>query len=143
MLSVPTHPPFSASLHVWLLLHLGQVCRRKRVQLGSTRFVLSFSGPFFSPASSFLSFEFAPSLPPSRLTCPKSSIIFYSWFLATDLQFFFLLSPRTSPLILFVLGHQGGVAFGKNPAGKLFLDWFGENLVRTEGTREGGNLGWM
>lgn len=40
-------------------------------------------------------------------------------------------SPSLPPSLF--LGHQGGVAFGKNPAGKLFLDWFGENLVRREG----------
>ncbi|KAM3572407.1 hypothetical protein VYU27_005582 [Nannochloropsis oceanica] len=38
-------------------------------------------------------------------------------------------------------GHQGGVAFGKNPAGKLFLDWFGENLFRSDMGIERTNLG--
>jgi arginine decarboxylase len=38
-------------------------------------------------------------------------------------------------------GHQGGVAFLKSPVGRLFFDFFGENLFRTDMGIERGALG--
>lgn len=38
-------------------------------------------------------------------------------------------------------GHQGGVAFTKTPAGRIFFDFFGENLFRVDTGIERGNLG--
>jgi len=38
-------------------------------------------------------------------------------------------------------GHQGGVAFLKSPVGKLFFDFYGENLFRTDMGIERGALG--
>lgn len=38
-------------------------------------------------------------------------------------------------------GHQGGVAFTKHPAGRIFFDFFGENLFRTDTGIERGGLG--
>jgi arginine decarboxylase len=38
-------------------------------------------------------------------------------------------------------GHQGGIAFTKSPVGRVFFDFFGENLFRTDSGIERGNLG--
>lgn len=38
-------------------------------------------------------------------------------------------------------GHQGGVAFTKTPAGRIFFDFFGENLFRADTGIERGGLG--
>ncbi|SNB71337.1 arginine decarboxylase [Arboricoccus pini] len=38
-------------------------------------------------------------------------------------------------------GHQGGIAFTKSPAGRVFYDFFGENLFRTDSGIERGSLG--
>jgi arginine decarboxylase len=38
-------------------------------------------------------------------------------------------------------GHQGGVAFLKSPVGRLFFDFYGENLFRTDMGIERGALG--
>ena len=38
-------------------------------------------------------------------------------------------------------GHQGGVGFTKNPAGKKFYDFYGENLFRTETGIERSSIG--
>ncbi|HSC67668.1 MAG TPA: Orn/Lys/Arg decarboxylase N-terminal domain-containing protein, partial [Cellvibrio sp.] len=38
-------------------------------------------------------------------------------------------------------GHQGGVAFLKSPVGRIFFDFFGENLFRTDMGIERGALG--
>src|SRR5918995_1463766 len=38
-------------------------------------------------------------------------------------------------------GHQGGVAFLKSPVGRVFFDFFGENLFRTDMGIERGALG--
>jgi arginine decarboxylase len=38
-------------------------------------------------------------------------------------------------------GHQGGIAFAKSPVGRVFFDFFGENLFRTDSGIERGNLG--
>lgn len=39
-------------------------------------------------------------------------------------------------------GHQGGVAFTKTPQGRIFFDFFGENLFRTDtGIERSGELG--
>ncbi|MEE2025851.1 Orn/Lys/Arg family decarboxylase [Alkalimonas mucilaginosa] len=38
-------------------------------------------------------------------------------------------------------GHQGGIAFTKTAIGRIFFDFFGENLFRTDGGIERGNLG--
>jgi len=38
-------------------------------------------------------------------------------------------------------GHQGGVAFTKLPAGRMFFDFYGENLFRTDMGIERGQLG--
>ncbi len=38
-------------------------------------------------------------------------------------------------------GHQGGIAFTKSPAGRVFFDFFGENLFRTDSGVERGSLG--
>jgi arginine decarboxylase len=38
-------------------------------------------------------------------------------------------------------GHQGGVAFLKSPVGRLFFDYFGENLFRSDMGIERGALG--
>ncbi|HEY6644083.1 Orn/Lys/Arg decarboxylase N-terminal domain-containing protein [Povalibacter sp.] len=38
-------------------------------------------------------------------------------------------------------GHQGGVAFLKSPVGRLFFDFYGENLFRTDMGIERGSLG--
>jgi arginine decarboxylase len=38
-------------------------------------------------------------------------------------------------------GHQGGVAFTKTPAGRIFFDLFGENLFRADTGIERGGLG--
>jgi arginine decarboxylase len=40
-------------------------------------------------------------------------------------------------------GHQGGVAFLKSPVGRVFFDFFGENLFRTDMGIERGALGSM
>ena len=38
-------------------------------------------------------------------------------------------------------GHQGGVAFLKSPVGRVFFDYYGENLFRTDMGIERGALG--
>ncbi|HEX2494567.1 MAG TPA: Orn/Lys/Arg decarboxylase N-terminal domain-containing protein, partial [Steroidobacter sp.] len=38
-------------------------------------------------------------------------------------------------------GHQGGVAFLKSPVGRVFFDFYGENLFRTDMGIERGQLG--
>ena len=38
-------------------------------------------------------------------------------------------------------GHQGGIAFTRSPAGRVFFDFFGENLFRTDSGVERGSLG--
>lgn len=38
-------------------------------------------------------------------------------------------------------GHQGGIAFTKSAVGRVFFDFFGENLFRTDGGIERGSLG--
>jgi arginine decarboxylase len=38
-------------------------------------------------------------------------------------------------------GHQGGIAFTKSPVGRVFFDFFGENLFRADSGIERGNLG--
>jgi arginine decarboxylase len=38
-------------------------------------------------------------------------------------------------------GHQGGIAFTRSPVGRVFFDYFGENLFRTDSGIERGNLG--
>ena len=38
-------------------------------------------------------------------------------------------------------GHQGGTAFLKSPVGRVFFDFFGENLFRTDMGIERGALG--
>jgi arginine decarboxylase len=38
-------------------------------------------------------------------------------------------------------GHQGGIAFTKSPVGRVFFDFFGEDLFRTDSGIERGNLG--
>ena len=38
-------------------------------------------------------------------------------------------------------GHQGGVAFLKSPVGRVFFDFYGENLFRTDMGIERGSLG--
>lgn len=38
-------------------------------------------------------------------------------------------------------GHQGGIAFTKSPLGRVFFDFFGENLFRTDVGIERGSLG--
>ncbi len=40
-------------------------------------------------------------------------------------------------------GHQGGVAFLKSPVGRIFFDFYGENLFRTDMGIERGALGSM
>ena len=38
-------------------------------------------------------------------------------------------------------GHQGGIAFTRSPAGRVFFEFFGENLFRTDSGVERGSLG--
>ena len=38
-------------------------------------------------------------------------------------------------------GHQGGIAFTRSPAGRVFFDFFGENLFRSDSGVERGSLG--
>ncbi|SDH12272.1 arginine decarboxylase [Pseudomonas benzenivorans] len=61
-----------------------------------------------------------------------------------------LLPPFTDALIRYTLkdehswaapGHQGGIAFTKSPIGRVFFDFFGENLFRADSGIERGNLG--
>nr|WP_298163786.1 Orn/Lys/Arg decarboxylase N-terminal domain-containing protein [uncultured Pseudomonas sp.] len=61
-----------------------------------------------------------------------------------------LMPPFTDALIRYALkdehswaapGHQGGIAFTKSPVGRVFFDFFGENLFRADGGIERGNLG--
>lgn len=61
-----------------------------------------------------------------------------------------LLPPCTDALIRYTLkdehswaapGHQGGIAFTKSPVGRVFFDFFGENLFRSDSGIERGNLG--
>lgn len=61
-----------------------------------------------------------------------------------------LLPPFTDALIRYTLkeehswaapGHQGGIAFTKSPVGRVFFDFFGENLFRSDSGIERGNLG--
>src|SRR5690606_18008941 len=61
-----------------------------------------------------------------------------------------LTPPFTDALIRYTLkdehswaapGHQGGVAFTKSPIGRVFFDFFGENLFRADSGIERGNLG--
>lgn len=61
-----------------------------------------------------------------------------------------LLPPFTDALIRYTLkdehswaapGHQGGIAFTKSPVGRVFFDFFGENLFRADSGIERGNLG--
>ncbi|WP_082805171.1 Orn/Lys/Arg decarboxylase N-terminal domain-containing protein [Pseudomonas sp. BMS12] len=61
-----------------------------------------------------------------------------------------LLPPFTDALIRYTMkdehswaapGHQGGIAFTKSPVGRVFFDFFGENLFRADSGIERGNLG--
>ena len=61
-----------------------------------------------------------------------------------------LMPPFTDALIRYTLkeehswaapGHQGGIAFTKSPIGRVFFDFFGENLFRADSGIERGNLG--
>lgn len=61
-----------------------------------------------------------------------------------------LLPPFTNALIRYTMkeehswaapGHQGGIAFTKSPVGRVFFDFFGENLFRADSGIERGNLG--
>lgn len=61
-----------------------------------------------------------------------------------------LLPPFTDALIRYTLkeehswaapGHQGGIAFTKSPIGRVFFDFFGENLFRADSGIERGRLG--
>jgi arginine decarboxylase len=61
-----------------------------------------------------------------------------------------LLPPFTDALLRYSMkdehswaapGHQGGIAFTKSPVGRVFFDFFGENLFRTDSGIERGNLG--
>ncbi|WP_339511142.1 Orn/Lys/Arg decarboxylase N-terminal domain-containing protein [Pseudomonas sp. RL_15y_Pfl2_60] len=61
-----------------------------------------------------------------------------------------LLPPFTDALLRYTVkdehswaapGHQGGIAFTKSPIGRVFFDFFGENLFRADSGIERGNLG--
>jgi arginine decarboxylase len=69
---------------------------------------------------------------------------------AMDRYLEFLLPPYASALMHYnrereyswaAPGHQGGVAFLKSPVGRLFFDFFGENVFRTDMGIERGALG--
>lgn len=61
-----------------------------------------------------------------------------------------LMPPFTNALLRYTMkeehswaapGHQGGIAFTKSPVGRVFFDFFGENLFRADSGIERGNLG--
>jgi hypothetical protein len=61
-----------------------------------------------------------------------------------------MMPPLASALMKFTLdyeyswhtpGHQGGIAFLKSPVGRIFFDYFGENMLRSDLSISVGSLG--